>query len=226
MFYLGNFSDMDVFENNIGNDNTAVISGTHDTLQLINVTNHDQDDDGFVSDDDLPIGSSDFISYDTGAGPTTIALDSSAIFNVSVLLTDDTTISGSVTVLQAANGDVFVVDHGAFSLDNINVQSITVNYLVSGFQTGYDTSLNVENSSVVCFVAGTRIATPKGDIPVEDLQPGMLVTTLDHGAQPVRWINETVHLKPNRNAPIVLEPGSLGPGTPARRLRVLSLIHI
>jgi hypothetical protein len=220
MFYIGNFSDIDTDESNLATENPNLITGTHNTLQLVDITNHDQDDDGFVLDDDTPNGSSDFISYDTGAGPTTIALDSTSTYNVSVLLGDDTTISGSVSIIQAANGDVFVFDHGELSLDNINVQSITVNFLVSSFHTGYDTSHSVENSSVVCFVAGSRIATPEGDIAVEDLRPGMLVTTLDHGAQPVRWVNRTAHLKPNRNAPIILERGSLGPGTPVRKLRV------
>ena len=48
--------------------------------------------------------------------------------------------------------------------------------------------LTFENVGVVCFAAGTRIATAKGDVPVEDLQPGDLVRTLDHGLQPLRWI--------------------------------------
>jgi len=39
-----------------------------------------------------------------------------------------------------------------------------------------------------CFTAGSMIATPKGPVAVEDLQPGDLVETLDHGPQPLRWI--------------------------------------
>jgi hypothetical protein len=39
----------------------------------------------------------------------------------------------------------------------------------------------------ICFVTGTRIATPGGARPVETLAPGDLVMTRDHGAQPLLW---------------------------------------
>src|SRR6056297_1430822 len=45
----------------------------------------------------------------------------------------------------------------------------------------------VNVDQVPCFVAGTLIKTPLGDVPVEQLQAGDLVITQDHGAQPVRW---------------------------------------
>ncbi|MEX0349353.1 MAG: Hint domain-containing protein [Paracoccaceae bacterium] len=45
----------------------------------------------------------------------------------------------------------------------------------------------VNASSIPCFVAGTLIATPEGDTPVEMLLPGDLVVTRDEGPQPLRW---------------------------------------
>ncbi|MGB4828605.1 MAG: choice-of-anchor L domain-containing protein, partial [Paracoccaceae bacterium] len=42
-------------------------------------------------------------------------------------------------------------------------------------------------NSVPCFVAGTLIRTPDGDVPVETLHPGDLVLTMDDGPQPLRW---------------------------------------
>lgn len=44
-----------------------------------------------------------------------------------------------------------------------------------------------ENTGVVCFTEGTRIATPNGDIPVEQLRVGDLVCTRDNGVQPILW---------------------------------------
>ncbi len=42
---------------------------------------------------------------------------------------------------------------------------------------------------VPCFTPGTRIATPEGMRPVEDLVRGDMVLTLDNGCQPIAWIN-------------------------------------
>ena len=42
--------------------------------------------------------------------------------------------------------------------------------------------------TLFAFTPGTRIDTPDGPRPVEALAPGDLVTTLDNGSQPVRWI--------------------------------------
>lgn len=39
-----------------------------------------------------------------------------------------------------------------------------------------------------CFAAGSRIATPDGPVPVEDLRRGDLVLTRDNGFRPIRWI--------------------------------------
>lgn len=45
----------------------------------------------------------------------------------------------------------------------------------------------VDGEVVPCFVAGTRIDTARGPVPVEDVVVGDLVLTLDHGFRPVRW---------------------------------------
>ncbi|MEM9032167.1 MAG: Hint domain-containing protein, partial [Pseudomonadota bacterium] len=45
-----------------------------------------------------------------------------------------------------------------------------------------------ENTGVVCFAAGTAIRTPRGDVLIDDLRVGDLVSTLDNGPQRIRWI--------------------------------------
>ena len=48
--------------------------------------------------------------------------------------------------------------------------------------------LTVDNTGVVCFTSGAAIRTPQGDVLIDDLRVGDLVSTLDNGLQPIRWI--------------------------------------
>ncbi|MBL9056263.1 MAG: Hint domain-containing protein, partial [Rhodobacteraceae bacterium] len=48
--------------------------------------------------------------------------------------------------------------------------------------------LTTTPGTAICFLRGTRITTPDGPRAIEDLAEGDLVTTLDHGPQPIRWI--------------------------------------
>ena len=79
----------------------------------------------------------------------------------------------------------------------------------------------------VCFLAGTLIETPGGDVPVESLKAGDLVITLDHGPQPLVWGSHTtltramIELNPNQR-PIRIAAGALGKDMPRRETRVSS----
>jgi hypothetical protein len=75
-----------------------------------------------------------------------------------------------------------------------------------------------------CFLAGTRIATPEGERPVETLSIGDLVLGADGRARPVRWIGRqtvvAVFADPRLNFPIRVTAGALGENVPARDLLV------
>ena len=47
---------------------------------------------------------------------------------------------------------------------------------------------NLENTSVVCFVSGTRILTDRGERVIDTLRVGDRIVTRDNGAQILRWI--------------------------------------
>ncbi|MEO0938209.1 MAG: Hint domain-containing protein [Pseudomonadota bacterium] len=49
-------------------------------------------------------------------------------------------------------------------------------------------STGPESGGVICFTPGTRIATPDGLRPIEELEAGSRVITKDSGAQPIEWI--------------------------------------
>lgn len=72
------------------------------------------------------------------------------------------------------------------------------------------------HASPPCFVAGTRIKTPGGEVPVEALCVGDLVTTRDEGPQPIRWIGRGAFSARGSCAPIRFEAGVLGNSRPLR----------
>jgi hypothetical protein len=76
---------------------------------------------------------------------------------------------------------------------------------------------------VSCFAEGTRIATERGEVAVEDLREGDRVQVLGHRAQPIvwvarRWIDCTQQPDPRKVWPVRIAPGAFGPGRPCREL--------
>ena len=80
-------------------------------------------------------------------------------------------------------------------------------------------------TGVPCFLKGTKIDTPQGAMPVEQLQIGDFVLTKDRGAQPIRWIGSRnigaadLEKAPNLR-PIRITAGALGFRLPATDLIV------
>ncbi|WP_204113687.1 Hint domain-containing protein [Shimia biformata] len=75
----------------------------------------------------------------------------------------------------------------------------------------------------VCFRGGTHILTLNGECLVEDLRPGDLVQTVDHGPVPVLWITgsrfSAAALRFNADLrPVCIPKGSFDPATPHRDL--------
>jgi hypothetical protein len=75
-----------------------------------------------------------------------------------------------------------------------------------------------------CFLTGTHILTPKGQVNVEDLKLGDEVVAADGSIQPIRWVGiNTVSSRfadPLRFMPIRIRSGALGNGLPLRDLLV------
>ena len=85
--------------------------------------------------------------------------------------------------------------------------------------------LTYENTLVMCFAAGTLIATADGPRPIEELKIGDLVETRDNGLQPIRWTGarhlSAAELEANpKLRPIRIRKGALGRGLPAADLVV------
>ena len=73
-----------------------------------------------------------------------------------------------------------------------------------------------EIENIICFAAGTRIATPQGDRPVESLRAGDMVLTRDDGPQPLQWVGRRAALADASQAPVTFAPGTMGNARPLR----------
>ncbi|WP_264211923.1 Hint domain-containing protein [Leisingera thetidis] len=116
--------------------------------------------------------------------------------------------AGSVVTLNTgqevqlnADGTLTLVGDGDIEDFNFTYQ---VNNGVNS-DTGF-----VNASSIPCFVAGTRIRTPDGEVPVEELLPGDLVETRDGGAQPVCWTGGRSVVAEGDFAPIRIAADTFG----------------
>jgi Hint domain len=76
----------------------------------------------------------------------------------------------------------------------------------------------------ICFLPGTAIATPEGEVPVERLQPGQRVLTASGAIRPIVWIGNGRVLAPrgHRGAatPVIVRKDALAPNVPNRDLHV------
>ncbi len=73
--------------------------------------------------------------------------------------------------------------------------------------------------SLACYVGGTRIATPRGKVPIEHLVEGDLVLNSDNEAVPVRWIGHRHidcrrHPRPDAVWPVRVSAGAFAAGCP------------
>ena len=94
-------------------------------------------------------------------------------------------------------------------------------------ELGAPTNFNfggVDSFSVApCFTAGTRIATPDGEVPVERLAIGARVLTAAGHAKPIRWIGHRRfdcdrHPQPELVWPVRIRAGAFGEDRPRRDL--------
>jgi hypothetical protein len=130
-----------------------------------------------------------------------------------------------VVFLTVSNGDDvrhFIVPNDSYG--DMNVQSIRTGEIEDvGGNDAALVSTTDNNVNAVCFVANTMIQTPRGSVPVEDLEIGDLVWTRDHSCQKVRYIissNLDFNIASEKLKPIIFEQDSLGPGRPSQRLLV------
>lgn len=85
-------------------------------------------------------------------------------------------------------------------------------------------TITTTETFVTCFLTGTLIATPDGDVAIEELKVGDLVLTHDGRIAPIHWLaRQTVSrlfADPLKVMPIRIVAGALGDNLPARDLYI------
>ncbi|MCF3974777.1 Hint domain-containing protein [Paracoccus salsus] len=157
--------------------------------------------------------------------PTTATFEGVGVYEATITFLDGSTADVSAVVFQDEAGNLFLAPELSENADSAAYQSGpivsgTLNRLIlNRADLGDDRNAN---DFVVCFVAGTMIATPAGPRPVEDLREGDLVETVDHGAQPLRWVgSRSLDVRGSESLqPVRIRAGALGPGVPQADLLV------
>lgn len=144
----------------------------------------------------------------TSLGTSTITAQTSEYFGLNVP-------GDSITKVVFSGADF------EFSDVTYSASTVTLNAGTSATQIGvYDPT----NAAYLCFLAGTRITTPAGDVPVESLKAGDMVLTASGAARKVRWVGYTTvssrFADPQRAFPVRIAAGALDENLPARDLLV------
>ncbi len=163
------------------------------------------------------------VSVVSGQFASTSAFGSiSSTWSASALVTNG---FGTLSLNTTTGAFTFTINRDAvFASGNDGVVTFTITGTAAGVLGGIDSDF-VRINILICVARGTLIATPDGDVPVEELHSGDLVLTADGRAEQIRWIASR-HVSGGDLAadptirPIRISAGAFGDGRPARDLLV------
>jgi hypothetical protein len=146
------------------------------------------------------------------------------------VLTNDVNVTGGTLQITHINGNAVVVGSsvtlpsghivtlkadGTFDITaDQDIETAAFTYGVKSVNNAGQTIetdtgfISVE--TIPCFVAGTMIRTPEGEVAVELLREGDLVNTLDDGPQPLRWTGRRDVPAVGKMAPVRFAAGTYG----------------
>jgi hypothetical protein len=168
--------------------------------------------------------------FDFSGSSGVLAIDGAGSFTVYGAVTGDyieldSFTSGQIVQFANANDPDFIL------LNSITGALTTIalpDYTGGPFELGNllqngNLTIEIMRSSVACFVAGTRILTPRGEIAVEDLKEGDAVITESGQNQPIKWIGKrrldlSRHPAPETAQPIRFEADCFANDIPTRDL--------
>lgn len=134
------------------------------------------------------------------------------------------TINGNVGFLATSGANTIFVQNTAFLAPATNATGTLIAASTDAAHQDGDWNVTTASQQAQCFVAGTRIATPDGQIEVERLAAGDAVLTASGASATVRWVGRSivsrVFADPMRVLPVRIMAGALGENLPQADLYV------
>lgn len=143
--------------------------------------------------------------FDTGLGSNLVGATADSLL-------------GTFNFVSAAGAKTFTA--ALVNTNNTPTDLSDANGNTIAVSTAFPLALNV---GVVCYLRGTLILTSRGEVAVEDLQPGMMLATRFGGLRPLQWIGQQSFdglFLGESHAPVLFKAGALGTNMPVRDLRV------
>ncbi|SMR70696.1 Hint domain-containing protein [Aliiroseovarius halocynthiae] len=155
-----------------------------------------------------------------GADGLDLLADEDPKLNVGFEITDGYESYRVSMVVPPNGGCPLLVFAGAMPRPDTTLRVIRANLMAS-----QEDPLAELPSGVALLAKGTRVRTPSGDCPVEELREGSVILTREHGGQPVFWIGQReaapgqAMVEPGAK-PIRLRAGAIRSGQPDADLLV------
>lgn len=149
---------------------------------------------------------------------TSLQAKERARFYASLVYQDGSTAGISALLFQDGPGNLLLAPSSALGADATALMAQPVVAVRVGALATPEAPIITPRAQ--CFVAGTLLQTPTGARRVETLEAGDLVSTLDHGPQPIRWRYSSRPVATGKHAPVCIPANSLGKERPQRDLWV------
>ncbi|MGD7069042.1 Hint domain-containing protein [Acetobacter sp. AAB5] len=217
----------------LGSGVSEVVQNAKDTLQNMTLQNGAtlQLDLGSANHVTMETAVSVYVGADASLSNTTIVSGATLQFNQNSNLQNDILQDGAILIPQfygdmGVSGNTFTFTNSETGqVETLQIEGGSGNYKLGVLD---DQGIYEIEDGTPCYCRGTLIETDRGEVPVEHLQIGDQVRTLEHGFRPIRWIGRRAYsgqfAAGNPDVlPVIFRRGSLAEGLPRQDLSVSPL---
>lgn len=230
VIFLGNLADIDTTEGNTTAENASALVGSTfgsaGNALVNNIQSFSPGSTGFGGGTSTAYDMNNNSANETFSinGGLDQTFDGTSIYNATITYIDGTTATITAVVFQDTAGNTYLAPEFSANADQAAleaaaIRSISLDSLVGNGYSGLTGSRETFNF-VTCFATGTLIATPTGQVAIEDLKVDDILLTRDHGFRRIRWLGKALRPALGKLTPVRIKAGALGLGLPMRDLIV------